>query len=179
MNLIIERILNEPNNITIDIDGYVPLDIKFSAPIGLPPLYWRVGDGKKSLLELAVLPESGSLSDITLVMLNPCSIQKVDSIPVKLSDDKLGNPIINLDSWNLLDRDEFSQRFIDDFDLDIKAVISPTSILLIIDGSNKITDWIKCSDTFYVGTNDKRNITHLFLDKLTQEEIERFYEAIG
>jgi hypothetical protein len=59
MNIIIDSVVKGHNNVTIDIGGYVPLDIKLVDSKGKAPFYWRVGDGSKSLLELAVLPKNG------------------------------------------------------------------------------------------------------------------------
>ncbi|MGO4743340.1 hypothetical protein [Serratia quinivorans] len=179
MILTVDKVVNEPNNITITIDGYVPVDIKILDPKGLPPLYWRTGNGKKSLLELAVLPENGFLSSISLVIMDPESVYKVDSLSANFSGDAYGLPVVNLDLWKYSGSDDFSDRFIDDFSLDIQAFISLESILLVIGGNAENTKWIKCSDNFYLGTDDGRNITNLFLDKLTQEEIESFFEAVG
>lgn len=59
MKLTVDSVVNRSSKITIRIDGYVPLDVKIIDSIGSPPLYLRVGNGKKSLLELAILPENG------------------------------------------------------------------------------------------------------------------------
>lgn len=178
MKLTVDSVVNESHNVAISIDGYVPVDIKVFDPIGLPPLYWRVGDGKKSLLELAVLPENGFLSAITLVIMDPDSVHKVDNVQVELLGCEHGLPIVNLGLWKCSDGEDFAQRFISDFNLDIQAVISSSSILVVINGNQDRTDWIKCSDSFYLGVNAERNITHLLLDSLTQEEIDNFYGSI-
>ncbi|EPW5279694.1 hypothetical protein [Yersinia enterocolitica] len=179
MRLTVDRVVNDPNNVAITIDGYVPVDIKLLDPQGLPPLYWRVGDGKKSLLEWAVLPETGFLSSITLVIMNPSFVHKVDSLPVNLTGSKYGLPVVNLGLWEGSENDDFSHRFVDDFNVNIQAFISSKSILLLIDGSKEKTNWIRCGDDIYLGTDDGRNITNLFLDNLTQEEIESFFEAVS
>lgn len=175
----VDRVVNEPSNVAITIDGYVPIDIKIFDSKYLPPLYWRVGSGKKNLLELAVLPENGFLSSITLVILDPSSVYKVDSLPVSLSDNIYGFPVMNLALWECSGSDDFNHRFVDNFNIDIQAFISSKSILLLIDGSKDKTNWIKCSDNLYLGTDNGRSITNVFLDNLTQKEIESFFEAVG
>lgn len=179
MRLTVDSVINEPESVAITIDGYVPVDIKILDSKRLPPLYWRVGNGKKSLLELAVLPENGFLSSITLVMIEPDSIHKIDTLPEPFSGGVHGLPVVNTDLWKCSGNDDFSQRFVDDFSLDIQAIISSNSILLVIGENKKETNWIKCSDNFYLGIDDGRSIINLFLDKLKQEEIERFFEAVG
>ncbi|HHP7421926.1 hypothetical protein [Providencia rettgeri] len=179
MKLTIDSVINKSKYMDISIDGYVPIDIKLFDTIGNVPLYYRLGDGKKSLLEIAVLPENGFLSAITLVIINPECVHKVDTALEKLLVDSSGIPVVNLEIWKSQINNSFSQRFIDDFDFDIQAIVSPTSIMLNIAKNEEEINWIKCSDRFYVGINDKKNITSMLLDKLTQEEISNFFEAIS
>jgi len=179
MKLTVDSVINEPGCVAITTDGYVPVDIKIIDSKKLPPLYWRVGNGKKSLLELAVLPENGFLSSITLVMIEPGSIHKTDSLSVSLSDSIYGLPVVNTELWTYSGNDDFSQRFVDNFSLDIQVIISSDSILLTIGENKKVTNWIRCSDNFYLGIDAGRNIVNLLLVKLTQSEIESFFEAVS
>ncbi|WP_313108738.1 hypothetical protein [Atlantibacter sp.] len=179
MKLTIDSVINEPGSVAITIDGYVPVDIKIFDSKKLPPLYWRIGNGNKSLLELAVLPENGLVSSITLVMIEPSSIHKTDCLPVHLSDSVNGLPIVNTGLWKYSGSDDFSQRFVDDFSLDIQVKISLDSMLLVIGENKEATSWIRCSDNFYLGIDDGRNIVNLYLEKLTKSEIENFFEAVG
>lgn len=178
MKLTVDSVVNRSSDITISIDGYVPLDVKIIDSIGSPPLYWRVGNGKKSLLELAILPENGLLSAITLVGIDPDYVYKVDNIPVDLSDCEIGLAVVNLLFWKCCDMNDFSQRFIDDFDLDIQIFICMDSILIVINRDEGKVNWIRYSDKFYVGISSDRNMTHLFFDRLTQEKIDDFCESI-
>lgn len=179
MKLTIDSVINNSKYPDISIDGYVPIDIKLFDPTGDVPLYYRLGSGKKSLLEIAVLPENGFLSAITLVIINSECVHKVDTALERQLVNSIGFPVINLETWKSLDDNNFSQRFIDDFNFDIQAVVSPASIMLNIAENEEEINWIKCSDRFYVGTNDKKNITNILLEELTQKEIENFYDAIG
>lgn len=179
MRLTVDNVVNKPKKVAITIDGYVPVDIKIHDPIGLPPLYWRVGNGDKSLLELAILPENGFLSAITLVLIEPDSVHKSDSLSIRSPSESSGFPVVSLELWKGLNNDNFSQRFVDSFNINIQATISPSSILLVIGESNKNIKWIKCSDNLYISTDSQRNISGLFLDGLTKDEIEGFFEAIN
>lgn len=178
MKLTIDRVISEPKYTDINIDGYVPVNIRLFDPMGEAPLYYRLGNGKKSLLEIAVLAKNGFLSSITLVIINPECVHKINSALEKPLTINIGVPVINLEIWKHLSG-SFSQRFIDDFNFDIRAIISPTSIMLDIAKNEGKINWIKCSDRIYVGTNEKKNITNIFLDKLTQVEIDNFCESIG
>ncbi|MBV4414593.1 hypothetical protein J0B02_17585 [Enterobacteriaceae bacterium YMB-R22] len=179
MKLTVDRIVNELGDVAITIDGYVPVDVKLIDSQKLPPLYWRVGNGERSLLELAVLPENGLLSSITLVMIELGSIHKTDSLPVHFSNCVRGLPVVNTELWKHSGNDDFSQRFIDSFDIDIQVVMSSEAMLLIVGEDKNAANWIRCGDNFYLGMDDEKNIVNLFLDKLTQEEIENFFEAVS
>lgn len=179
MKLTVDNVINEPGSVAITIDGCIPFDIKLFDSKKLPPLYYRVGNGNKSLLELAVLQENGFLSSITLVMIEPGSIHKTDCLPVHLSGCVDGRPIVNTGLWECSGSDDFSQHFVDDFSLDIQVKISLDSMLLVIGENKEATSWIKCSDNFYLGIDDGRNIINLYLEKLTKNEIDSFFEAVG
>ncbi|WBG91739.1 hypothetical protein N5580_04065 [Pantoea piersonii] len=179
MKLTIDNVINEPGSVAVTIDGYVPIDIKILDQKKLPPLYWRVGDGKKSLLELAVLPENGFLSSITLVMIESSSIHKTDSLSVHLSDSVDGLPVVNTALWKYSGDGDFNQRFVDNFSLKVQVITSEDSILLVIGENEKVSKWIRCGDGFYLGIDDERNIVNLFLDNLTKSEMERFLEAVS
>ncbi|WP_073534495.1 hypothetical protein [Serratia marcescens] len=178
MNLIIDTVVKGHDNVVINIDGDVPLDIKLVDSEGRSPLYWRVGDGRKSLLELAVLPKNGFLSAITLVMMDINSIHKVENSQVELSCEEAGLPIVNLDLWEDSASNSFSQRFIDDFNCDMRVYISEDTILIEISGSNNKINWVRCGSNFYLGLNEGRSITHLFLNGLSQVDISNFTESI-
>lgn len=177
MKLTVDDVINETGSVAISIDGYAPLDIKILDALKLPPLYWRAGNGNASLLEFAVLPESGFLSAITLVMIEPGSIHKVDCLSVNLSESVEGIPIINKGLWDESNSNNFSQRFVDDFSVSIQVKITLNSMLLEIDKNTEATRWIKCDDNFYLGVDDENNIVNLYLRKLTKSEIDGFFEA--
>jgi len=178
MKLTVSSVINEVADVAITIDGYIPLDIKFIDYEKHPPFYWRVGNGQKSLLELAVLPQNGFLSSITLVMIEPSLIHKKDPLLINLSDNVEGLPVVDTTIWECLGNDDFSQRFIDDFNLGIQTIVSNSSILLIIGEDKKSIKWIKCSEAFYLGIDDEKNIVNLFLKNLTEKEMENFFEAV-
>ncbi|WP_313385813.1 hypothetical protein [Pantoea sp.] len=179
MKIIADNVIDETRNVVITIDGYVPLDIKILDALKSSPLYWRTGNGNASLLEFAVLPESGFLSAITLVMIESGSIHKVDCLSVNLSESVEGVPVFNKGLWNESNGNDFSQRFIDNLSVNIKVKITLNSMLLEIDENTQATTWIKCDDNFYLGIDDENNIVNLYLRKLTKSEIDGFFKVVN
>lgn len=179
MKIITDNVIDENRKVVITIDGYVPLDIKIVDTLKSPPLYWRTGNGNTSLLEFAVLPESGFLSAITLVMIEPGSIHKVDCLSVNLSESVEGVPVFNKGLWNESNGNDFSQRLVDDLSVDIQVKITLNSMLLEIGENTQATSWIKCDDNFYLGIDDENNIANLYLRKLTKGEIDDFFKAVN
>jgi hypothetical protein len=88
--------------VTVDVecDGYVPLVARFDGykgPVSWAPKYWRTGDFKRSLLEVAVNPSSGAICKIVLTSLY--EIQEklfVDGEPCS----KTGIPSASLSQWS-------------------------------------------------------------------------------
>ena len=179
MSMIVNAVAKGSDDITISIDGYVPVDVKIVEPDSDFPVYWRVGDGKKSLLELAVLPKNGFLSSITLVIMDVKSIHKVDNIKVDLPQGETWIPIINLEPWISLDNNKFSQRFIEDFNYEIQVFISEKSMLIQLrKGCNKI-NWMRCGRNLFLGLDEEMKITHLLLNELTEVDISNFMESVS
>ena len=179
MRLKVEKVVSKATNMTINIDGDIPIVIDIHNSVGSPPLYWRVGNGKKSLLEIAVLPENGFLSAVSLIIIDPFAVRKVNDLSIKSSYDKEMLPVFNLNLWGEISCNNFSHRFFDSFDLDIDVALSSNSILLAIGNNDGIVNWIKCGENFYLGTNDNREISGLFLENLTSEEVENFLISIN
>ncbi|WP_083860596.1 hypothetical protein ACSVCE_09935 [Chromobacterium haemolyticum] len=179
MNLTIDRVVEFAGGVELSMDGYVPIDIKFVDPNGAPPLYWRAGDGRKSLLEVAVLPGSGLLSAITLVIADIESTHEVSNCRPDLSCQVSGFPVICLDLWVGSSGGDFSQRFLDNFNCEVQIFLSEGAILLDINKlGNQAVKWVRCGGGVYLGLNNERNITHLFLDELTAEDISNFTRSI-
>lgn len=179
MNLTIDRVVEFAGGVELSMDGYVPIDIKFVDPNDAPPLYWRAGDGRKSLLEVAVLPGSGLLSAITLVIADIDSIHEVSNCRPDLSCQVCGLPVLCLDLWDASSSGGFSQRFFDNFNCEMQIFLSESAILLDINklGSQAVK-WGRCGGGVYLGLNNERNVTHLFLDGLTEEDISNFTRSI-
>lgn len=178
MNMIVNAIVKGSDDVTVSIDGYVPVDIKLADPNGDSPVYWRLGDGRKSLLELAVLPRNGFLSSITLVIMDVKAIHKVDHIEADLPQEEIWIPIVNLDPWKNLEDNNFSQRFIEDFDDEIKVYISESSLLIQMKTGCDKFNWIRCGNNLFLGLDEEMQITHLLLNELTEVDISNFMESV-
>lgn len=63
--------LSKPLKEDINIDIYIPLNIKWNTnlPLGESNLYWRSGDLKTSLIEIGLEPNNGVINSITLSLL--------------------------------------------------------------------------------------------------------------
>lgn len=64
--------------------------------------------------------------------------------------------VIDAIIWEYLGDDDFSQRFIDDFNLGIEKTVSNSPILLIIGEDKKSIKWIKCSKGLCLGVDDEK-----------------------
>ncbi|AWK42765.1 hypothetical protein GPY51_13825 [Photorhabdus laumondii subsp. laumondii] len=165
--------------VIINIDGYTPIDIQLVDNINETPLYWRVGDDKKSLLEFAILPSNGRIAAITLVIINPEFIQYADDYLIESYESKCGFPIVDVNIWRFTENNDFNHRFIDEFNCVIKALIYQESIMLVIKEKCMLSSWIKCSNSLWLGLDDDENIVSVLIRGLSKEDINNFFNSIS
>lgn len=122
-------------DLEITFDGYIPFSVEVCGQRKHPPLYWRVGDGVKNMLEISVQPENRMLSSITLPIIDKSCVFEMKG---NLKEDLKENsriPKFCLNMWE--DRGFFSDNFCDDFNVGIKAFLSKDSIMIKIGTSDK------------------------------------------
>lgn len=62
--------ISPPVQAHIECDGYVPLVIRFEGNAPWPPKYWRTGDFRHSLVEMAVDPSTGTVCKIVVTAIH-------------------------------------------------------------------------------------------------------------
>jgi hypothetical protein len=85
--------------VEIECDGYVPLVVRFAGyngPVSWSPKYWRTGDFKRSLLEVAVNPLTGVICEIVLLLLPEIQEQLLVNCQ---PGSKTGIPSASLSEW--------------------------------------------------------------------------------
>ncbi len=110
--------------VDIESDGYVPVMARFRDEFEAPPIYWRTGDFKKTLVEIGVDRNNGAICKITVTSINGVSDTTLPKIGFALSDLKEGIPCADLEVLGgetrvdvqcvvraLLERDELVVRF--------------------------------------------------------------------
>jgi hypothetical protein len=60
--------------VNIESDGYVPAIARFQGDFEFPPLYWRTGDFKNTLLEFGVDRRTGAISKITVTSIDGLNV---------------------------------------------------------------------------------------------------------
>jgi len=61
------------NSVSIKCDGYLPVIITFGGndgPTTWVPEYWRIGDFKRSIVEISICPTTGTICKIVVTLLN-------------------------------------------------------------------------------------------------------------
>ncbi|MCW7550192.1 MULTISPECIES: hypothetical protein [Photorhabdus] len=165
--------------VTINIDGYIPIDIQLVDNINETPLYWRIGDNEKSLLEFAILPSDGRIAAITLVAINPYFVQCVDNEFIASHESKCGFPIVDMSPWKFIESNNFSHRFIDEFNCVIKVDVYQEAIILMIKEKCKLSSWVKCNNSLWLGLDNDENIISVLIKDLSKEDINNFFNSIS
>jgi hypothetical protein len=180
MKPVINSFVVSNGNPKIEVGGASLVEVNLLELKGELPLYWRVGDGRKSLLEFAISPRSGALLGVSLVIINPDLIFVSEASLIKPIDAAPELPVFDLKIWGADIDSSYSHRFLDGFDCAVRVFLFNSSILIDIDNAGGMPEkWVSCGGDFYVGLNDDCCITHLLLDDLSGVELREFIDQVA
>ena len=133
-----------PAKFSLEFDEHIPFIVEFGEdPIGLP-LYWRIGDGSKSLMEIELNKKVGSVNCITLTSINLENARSVKYALESNEIEEIGSPTFELTNWpETIESRNYSDHFSDDFDSDINLDIGRDFISVIFKGCPKELRYIR------------------------------------
>ncbi|WP_298772961.1 hypothetical protein [uncultured Shewanella sp.] len=138
--------IKEPEEIQVLDSGYVPFIAEFKKQKISVPLYWRTGNFKDTLIEIAINPDSGCISEISIVMLK--SISSIADIHLDELLIESFLPIIDVTGWP-------EDRFLD-VESDFEVYGSHKYLRVMFFKKEKITKIYRSfSVDFLVGKGDK------------------------
>ncbi|PTV49598.1 hypothetical protein [Acinetobacter seifertii] len=158
-------------NIQISVDKYVPLTVNFSDNI-TSELYWRVGDGISSLLEIGLL-NSGELNSITLVCFENSDINLVTKKINEIENFESVFPIFDTSLWvsEILEyRDTFLDSFSENFTIQLL-----NNILFISFLKKGTSVKLIGSDEIVFGVNESEELSLIVIKNLSNEMIETLH----
>ena len=163
---------------SVEFDEYVPFTVEFESDSMFPPLYWRVGNGSTSLMEIGINKGSGAAHSITLTSIQSDSVRVVKREYVSSVSEKEGLPIFDLSAWkNENCPDEFASNFIDNFDLGLELTLGQDFISVSIVGGMEPYQFIKNNNVIF-GIDIEGNLTNVDIINLSQEDIRTANSAI-
>jgi hypothetical protein len=156
----------------IECDGYVPMVIRldcYRGPSSFSPKYWRTGDFKRTLLEVAVNPFSGELCRIALT-----SLSQLRSVPVvfNVTSSKLGLPVASMSQWA-----DNQERI--DVDQDVTASLVGRDLTVVcgaVDGT--YCERIDCNHLSFV-IDARGQLRGVKVEILSDQDVANIQFAIG
>lgn len=163
---------------SVVFDEYVPFTAEFESDFMSPPLYWRIGDGKSSLMEIGLNESSGVVLSITLTSIKSENVRNENESYVSRASEIEGLPIFDLSAWkNGKCADEFASNFIDEFNFDLELTLGQDFISVsIIDGMEP-TQYIK-NDSVIFGVDIDGRLTNVDIVNMSKEDIKTIGSAI-
>ena len=161
-------------SVEVKCDGTVPMVIRFNGyagPLMWAPKYWRTGDFKHSLIEVAVDPVTGTVCKIVVTSL---SYVYEDHLLVFNVDAPNGSgiPTASLTMW------ENDQTRVDDAH-DVKASLVERAFTVIFgDVGTSVTKTIKCGRVSFLISRDDE-LQGFQVDDLSDQEVENIRYATG
>ena len=153
----------------IIFDDYIPIQVEFNHSIDLGKdriLYWRIGDFKKSLMEISISENSCKLLSLTLTLFN--KINK--DIKRKNSGDEIlkkeGLPIIDIKKWP-------KNRYLD-VNKEFKVDVGHESIIIKIENKNIKFEIVNGKVSFGIGEDN--DLCKIEIDNIEKNKINYFKE---
>lgn len=151
-----------------EVDRYVPITVTFSDK-QLSDLYWRVGNGVTSLLEIGLL-KSGIINSITITCFDISNVNMKSPILKDITNVELAFPIFDTSLWegNLI---EYRNCFVDDFNenFTIKLI---RKTLFIYFSNKELPEKFMGSDEIIFGINQFEQLTLIAIKNLNSTMID-------
>ncbi|NRD73823.1 hypothetical protein HQQ94_11350 [Shewanella sp. VB17] len=164
--------------LSIEFDEYIPFTAEFECDSLSPPLYWRVGDGSLSLMEIGLNKNSGVVQSVTLTSIRTENIRKVSYAYVVSVSESVGLPIFDLSNW-VKDSysDEFANNFIDEFNVELDLILGQNFISVSIVDGKKPVRFINNNNVIF-GIDAEDFLSNVDIINVSEENIKIIESAI-
>ncbi|WP_086933097.1 hypothetical protein [Agarilytica rhodophyticola] len=161
---------NPCEDISIDIDGYIPFTVEVkSQGSSAPPLYFRGGDGKQSLIEIGLNRGSGSVCNATLTAISPERVSETELPANNDLPEIIGLAAFDVSTWDSCS-DNYADNFDDSFDSEITLMVGANYLSLHFEGIEEPVRYIKNNQLRFGITSDGK-LSTLELLELTEDQV--------
>lgn len=161
---------NMCKDISIDIDEYIPFAVEVkSQESSSPPLYFRCGDGKHSLMEIGLNRESGSVCSATLTTILADRVNETELPANSDLPETTGLAAFDVSAWDSRS-DNYADNFEDSFGSEITLIVGGDYLTLRFEGSEKPVRYIKNGQLRFGIASDGR-LSTLDILNLTEDQV--------
>lgn len=162
--------IRESKTVSVEVDEYIPFVAEFESDILSPPLYWRGGDGKRSLVEIGLERQSGIIKSITLTAINPSKVKQTEQKLISGVPEVAGCPIFDISTWSNKEEGDYSSSFMDEMSLLFSLTIGRNYLSVNFEKTDKIVRFIR-NAAIRFGITERGELTSIDLLNLTDQEI--------
>ena len=155
---------------SVVFDEYIPFYVNFDFESIYAPNYWRVGDGRRSLMEIGLDRDSGAVNSITLTSVNVKNLREISNSYIEYVSEVDGLPTFDLSPWVKQASDDDSSRFIDEFNVDLDLELGQNCLSVSIIPKVEPVKYIKNSNILFgLGLDD--TLVKIDIIDLSEEDI--------
>ena len=173
----LKSISNDKKIVSIEFDDYIPFDINIGKP-NFKKLYFRYGDGKKSLLEIGVNVEEGIMTSCTLAMIKRENV-KIFNSSFNTSDCALTEGTVIFDITKSNSNEYVNSSFIDTFDSDLYLDLGKNYISLRFSINHCKVESYVINDRLVVGFDSSKELCIIAMTQLSLSEIEKIKVSLS
>lgn len=161
----------QPCPVNVESDGYVPVMARFQDDFGVPPVYWRTGDFKKTLVEFGIDPESGAICKVTVTSVNGVSDKSLPKLDFELSTLQEGIPCTDTSVL------EGKPRI--DIENAVRASLENDELIVRFgDGSPTVENSVRCGQVAFL-VDDEGTLCGVGFSKFSGEQVENLRFSTG
>lgn len=147
---------------SLELDDYVPLRFKLFEKGAAPQLYWRAGDLASTLLEVEVDRESGKINGGSLLL----SGDVIEGLPQLsgLAKGVKGVPVVSIENWP-------KSRYLDE-GCNFQVFADSSNLLILFAASGDAEEYVEAGGLFF-GLSKIKSLVWILIKGLTPEKLDR------
>lgn len=173
----LKGINNDREIVFIEFDDYIPFDINIGKK-KFKNLYFRYGDGKRSLLEIAVNLDDCVMTSCTLIMIKKENIKKTN-ITFKNHEYIFNEGTVIFDIAKKYCNNNLEGFFIDNFDSDIYMDLGHNYIALRFSINHCDIESYIINDRLVMGFDSSKKLCAIILIQVSLYEIKKFKSSLN
>lgn len=159
-----------------EVDGYVPVTLKFAYRETAPTVYWRANPSPRTLLEVGLCSQTGRLRSVVVTAIEALRVATAsDRGNLAGESETSGVPCFDVTGWPT--PDDFAARFKDEA-LDVRLVVGDRGCSVEFGEPSVPTLFARVSNV-RCAFDDRKALVRIDIESLDAAQVEMLHRLVG